>query len=137
MSIDSDRMTEAETLPIAEVAARTGLSAHTLRYYEKAGLISPVSRAAGGQRRYSASDLDWIAFLLRLRDTRMSISDMQRFATLRAAGPSTVQARLDLLANHRSTLDGLIKGLLQNATELDLKIQYYTDLVEAAAEQDS
>ena len=51
-------------MPIAVVAERTGLSVHTLRYYEKAGLVESVRRNAGGQRRYAAADLDWLSFLL-------------------------------------------------------------------------
>ena len=78
-------------LSIDEVARRTGLTAHTLRYYERIGLIAPVGRAEGGQRRYAAADLAWIDFLLRLRTTRMPISQMQTFATHRrqhGAGPA-------------------------------------------------
>lgn len=71
-------------LSIAEVAERSGLSVHTLRYYERAGLIAPVPRAPGGQRRYAAADLEWIGFLLRLRETRMPIGQMQAFARLRS-----------------------------------------------------
>ena len=70
-------------LSIDEVARRTGLTAHTLRYYERIGLIAPVGRAPGGQRRYAASDMAWIEFLLRLRTTRMPIGKMQAFAALR------------------------------------------------------
>ena len=80
-------------LNIEAVARRTGLSAHTLRYYERIGLIAPVARAAGGQRRYAASDLDWIGFLQRLRETRMPIGQMLVFAELRSAGNTTVPAR--------------------------------------------
>ena len=54
----------ASLLTIAEVAERTDLTAHTLRYYERAGLIAPVARAPGGQRRYAASDMEWIGFCL-------------------------------------------------------------------------
>lgn len=67
-------------LSIAEVAERTGRSKDTLRYYEMAGLVQAVGRSSGGQRRYGATDLDWLAFLLRLRATGMSITDMQQFA---------------------------------------------------------
>ncbi len=67
-------------LTINEVATRTGLSAHTLRYYERAGLIAHVARAPGGQRRYAVSDMDWIGFLLRLRTTHMPIRQMQQSA---------------------------------------------------------
>jgi DNA-binding transcriptional MerR regulator len=63
-------------LTIKEVALRTGLTAYTLRYYERIGLIAPIVRASGGQRRYPTSDLDWQAFLIRLRDTDMPIHRM-------------------------------------------------------------
>lgn len=73
-------------LTIAEVARRTGLTADTLRYYERIGLIAAVPRAPGGQRRYASADLDWLAFLLRLRETGMPIQGMQAFARLRSQG---------------------------------------------------
>ncbi len=74
---------DGKGLPIAEVAQRTGLSSDTLRYYEKTGLIAGVRRTADDQRRYEADDLDWLTFLLRLRDTGMSIANMKLFASLR------------------------------------------------------
>ena len=74
---------------IAQVATLSGLSAHTLRYYERIGLLDPVARVHGGQRRYDAKDLAWLAFLQRLRATGMPIRDMQRYAELRRQGEST------------------------------------------------
>ena len=122
----------AETLTIAEVAARTGLSADTLRYYEKAGLISPVGRSAGGQRRYAADDMAWIEFLLRLRETGMSIAEMQQFAELRRGGTTTVAARLALLRQHRHRLSERIRRLQASGAALDEKISYYQTLLEDA-----
>ena len=61
-------------LSIDEVAQRSGLTAHTLRYYERIGLSAPIHRASGGQRRYAASDMAWVEFLLRLRTTNMPIA---------------------------------------------------------------
>ncbi|HEY0586264.1 MAG TPA: MerR family transcriptional regulator [Pseudoduganella sp.] len=90
-------------LSIDEVAKRTGLTAYTLRYYERIGLIAPVNRAAGGQRRYLASDLAWVEFLLRLRTTHMPIGKMQSFAKLRGAGDSTVPERRRMLEEHLKT----------------------------------
>jgi DNA-binding transcriptional MerR regulator len=69
---------DAETLSITEVSRRTGLSADTLRYYEKAGLIQPVRRSRVGVRRYATADMEWLAFLMRLRDTGMSIRSTGR-----------------------------------------------------------
>lgn len=120
--------TERATLAIGEVAERTGLSGHTLRYYERAGLITSVPRSSGGMRRYSAADLDWIAFLLRLRDTGLPISEMQRFAELRRQGPSTTPERLDLLRAHRRAIEQQIRSLRTNAEALDDKINYYAEL---------
>jgi len=119
-----------ESLPIAEVSTRTGLSIDTLRYYERAGLITTVGRTAGGQRRYAAADLEWLEFLLRLRDTGMSIADMQQFAQLRAAGPSTVPDRLQLLSEHREAVNARIRSLRNNLRDLDKKIDYYTGLLD-------
>lgn len=89
-------------LSIDEVAKRTGLTAYTLRYYERIGLIAPVARAAGGQRRYAASDMDWIAFLLRLRTKHMPFGKMQTFAHLRSVRDATVPARRQMLQDHLS-----------------------------------
>ncbi len=81
----------AEQLTIAEVAELTGLTAHTLRYYERIGLLDPVARGPGNARRYDAGDLAWLAFLQRLRATGMAIRDMQHFAALRRDGDGSVQ----------------------------------------------
>jgi len=89
-------------LSIDEVSRRTGLTAHTLRYYERIGLIAPVTRAAGGQRRYAAADLDWIAFLLRLRETRMPVARMQEFATLRSQGDAARRVGAEGFGHGRS-----------------------------------
>ena len=117
------------TLTIAQVAERTGLSHDTLRYYEKAGLIERVGRTTGNQRRYQAADLAWLEFLLRLRETGMSIADMQRFAALRAAGDVTVADRLAMLRAHRAELADRIRALRRNATVLDNKIDHYEQLL--------
>jgi DNA-binding transcriptional MerR regulator len=122
----------AETLTITEVAERTGLSPDTLRYYEKARLISPVGRSASGQRRYAAADLAWIEFLLRLRDTGMSIADMQKFAGLRRQGGTTVADRLALLRDHRARLADHIRQLQASGRALDDKISHYESLLEDA-----
>jgi DNA-binding transcriptional MerR regulator len=117
-------------LPIAEVAQRTGLSKDTLRYYEKAGLIQSVGRSSGGQRRYATTDLDWLAFLMRLRATGMSIADMQCFAELRRKGSTSVTGRLDLLTSHRDAVQRHIADLQGDLQVLDTKIAHYQDLLD-------
>ncbi|MFD8214475.1 MerR family transcriptional regulator [Streptomyces sp. NPDC059340] len=118
------------TLTIAQVVERTGLSHDTLRYYEKAGLIQRVGRTTGNQRRYEAADLAWLEFLIRLRETGMSIADMQRFAELRARGDVTVPDRLAMLREHRADLEDRIRALRRNAASLDDKIDHYERLLD-------
>lgn len=115
-------------LTINEVAQRSGLTPHTLRYYERLGLIAPINRAPGGQRRYVASDMDWIEFLLRLRTTQMSIGTMQRFATLRAAGNATVSERRQLLEDHLTDVLAAIDSMQQAVDALQTKIDHYRSL---------
>jgi DNA-binding transcriptional MerR regulator len=122
----------AATLTITEVASRAGLSPDTLRYYERAGLISPVGRSAGGQRRYAAGDLAWIELLLRLRDTGMPIADMRRFAELRRGGDAAIAGRLRLLREHRARLAERTRQLLESGRALDDKISHYERLLEDA-----
>lgn len=112
-------------LTISEVAQRTGLSVDTLRYYERAGLIAPVARAAGGQRRYAAADLDWIAFLLRLRETHMPVAQMQVFAQLRSQGDATIPARRKMLELHLEQVVANIATMQRSAQALAHKIAFY------------
>src|ERR1022692_2984439 len=82
-------------MSIAEAARRTGVSAHTLRYYERAGLVvTPVGRTAGGPRRYQQQDLNWITICTKLRATGMPIKTIRRYAQLVSAGPGNEQERL-------------------------------------------
>lgn len=89
-------------MKIGDLAKRTGLSAHTIRYYERIGLLPSAPRGQSRQREYDASILPWIEFLGRLKMTGMPIRDMVRYAALRAEGPATEGARRGLLARHRA-----------------------------------
>jgi DNA-binding transcriptional MerR regulator len=112
-------------LTIDEAAQRTGLTAHTLRYYERCGLLGPVPRAPGGQRRYTPRDLEWIGFLLRLRATGMPIRRMQEYARLRGEGDATLAERRQMLEAHHAELLRTMEELQANATALPAKIAHY------------
>ena len=119
-------MAETEAgLTVAQMSAATGLSAHTLRYYERAELIRSVARTAGNQRRYSAADVTWLAFLLRLRETGMPIAQMREYAALRAQGVMTSQRRLRILEEHRAALQARIALLRTHEKALADKIVIY------------
>jgi DNA-binding transcriptional MerR regulator len=113
---------------IAEASRRTGVSAHTLRYYERAGLIDGVGRANNGHRRYAKADLDWIVFLTKLRKTGMPIRRMREFADLRRAGEHTVVRRRELLKEHGERVRAEIHTLQENLAVIDFKINLYQEM---------
>jgi len=113
------------SLTIAEVAERTGLTAYTLRYYERIGLIAAVPRAPGGQRRYASADMDLLDFLLRLRETGMSIQGMQAFVRLRSQGDASVGERREMLEQHLAEVQARVAALQQSMQALSLKIGHY------------
>ena len=113
-------------LSIAEAARRTGVSVHTLRYYERAGLVvTAVDRTAGGRRRYHQLDLDWIVICTRLRATGMPIKGIRRYAQLVSAGPGNEQERLALLEAHRAEVLAKLAELRENLELIDHKIDVY------------
>lgn len=119
---------EEKGLTVKEVAALTGLSAHTLRYYEREGLIDPVGRARSGHRRYVEGDVAWIEFLGRLRATGMPIRQMKRFAELRRGGEGTVRARRLLLEEHRSEVRRRAAELERDLGLIDEKVELYEEM---------
>ena len=110
---------------IDQVAKRTGLTAYTLRYYERIGLLAPVARAAGGQRLYAPTDMAWLEFLLRLRTTHMTIGKMQAFAKLRSAGDSTVAERRQMLESHLQDVQAEVVAMQAAVVALQVKIDHY------------
>ncbi|CAN7721046.1 MerR family transcriptional regulator [Caballeronia sp. LjRoot29] len=113
-------------MKIGDIAERTGLTAHTIRYYERIGLLPFAPRDHTGQRVYDASILTWIEFLGRLKTTGMSIQEMLRYAGLRAQGAATEEARCTLLAGHRDQVRIRVAELQACLLVLDEKIAGYT-----------
>jgi len=113
-------------LSIAEAARRTGVSVHTLRYYERVGLVvTAVDRTDGGWRRYRQDDLIWIKVCTRLRATGMPIKTIRRYAQLVAAGPGNEQERLALLEAHRADVTARLAEIQENLELIDRKINVY------------
>ncbi|WP_065187923.1 MerR family transcriptional regulator [Shewanella woodyi] len=104
---------------------RVGLSAHTLRYYEKIGLLNNVQRNISGHRDYTSRDLDWINFVIRLKDTGMPLSNILEYAKLRALGSDTVKERQKLLEQHRECLKSHIELQQNHLAALEDKIGLY------------
>jgi len=121
--------TTEELLSISEVAEATGLTAHTLRYYERVGLmLHEVDRASSQHRRYSAADVNWIVFLTRLRSTSMPIARMLEYVELVRRGDETVEARRDLLVLHRISVAAQQETIAQSLAAIDYKITTYESM---------
>ncbi|MFD5651691.1 MerR family transcriptional regulator [Streptomyces sp. NPDC127039] len=112
---------------ISEVVAFTGLTAHTLRWYERIGLMSHIDRSHTGQRRYSNRDLDWLDFVGKLRMTGMPVADMVRYAEMVREGESTYLDRRELLESTRRDVLTRIAELQDTVAVLDRKISFYGD----------
>jgi DNA-binding transcriptional MerR regulator len=119
-----------DKLTIQEAAEATGLSAHTLRYYERIGLIHPIEREENTRRLYTADDIGWIDFLTKLRATGMSIRDMQRYAELQRQGDETLPERLEMLKRLRDRVEERIRELHQHLKLVNAKIKIYGQIVE-------
>ena len=128
-----DAVVPEDGLSIGAAAEATGLSIDTLRYYERAGLLlDPAPRDPGGRRRYGRNDLDWIAGLIMLRATGMSIADVRRMAELsRLAG--TEAERLVVLEQHRLRVLAELDRTRAHLSALESKIAAYTAVVTQSA----
>jgi DNA-binding transcriptional MerR regulator len=110
---------------IRSMAERCGMTAHTLRYYERVGLIQPVGRARNGHRRYSDADEAWLNFLHCMRATSMPIREMQRYAGLREQGDATSLERRQILEDHQAAIAAQIVELQKAHALLSHKIANY------------
>jgi DNA-binding transcriptional MerR regulator len=114
------------THSISEVAELTGLSTHTLRYCERAGLmLEPVGRATSTHRRYSDAAVRWVGFLTKLRSTGLPIARVRQYVELARAGESTIPDRLELLLIHRITVAAQLAEMTESLAAIDFKIATY------------
>ncbi|AUX24221.1 MerR family transcriptional regulator [Sorangium cellulosum] len=117
---------------IAAVAAATGTSAHTLRYYERIGLIRPVSRARSGHRRYGPDDVRWVEFLRKLHATGMPIRRMLAYAALVRRGDDTISERRALLEAHRDEVAAKLAEQEAHLEIIEKKVRMYQELERGA-----
>jgi DNA-binding transcriptional MerR regulator len=109
---------------ISEVSKLLAITTYTLRYYEKEGIVAPI-RNANGERVYDDNHLTWLRFVLRLKQTQMPISQIRQYAQLYLEGEHTSQARLNLLEDHRGSVQDQIRHLTETEKMLNDKIANY------------
>jgi DNA-binding transcriptional MerR regulator len=122
------------TLTIGEVSARTGLSTHTLRFYEQEGLfVSPVQRNTAGRRVFSEQEVGWLLVCSKLRSSDMPLADIRRYADLVREGPGTEAARLELLRRHEATVARQLAQLQEAHTVIKGKVSLYEEHLAAGS----
>ena len=120
-----------QSVTIAEAAAATGLTTHTLRYYERDGLLlSPPARSSTGVRRYRDVDLAWITMITRLRATGMPIRTIRAYAELCRQGDGNEHERLELLLAHRDRVLADLARVTDHLGAINRKIGIYEDRLE-------
>jgi DNA-binding transcriptional MerR regulator len=116
-------------ISIGELSRLSGISAHTLRFYEAEGILLPVERAGNGHRRYRQDDVLWLEFVMRLKVTGMPLAQIRQYALLRAQGEKTLAARLAMLQSHQAHLLAKIHELSLCSEVLDKKMRVYRKMM--------
>lgn len=120
-----------DDLGIGQVAARTGLSVHAIRFYEREGLLAaPVRRDRGGRRVFTGDDVGWLALCTILRGAGMPLEDLRRYTALVRAGDGNEAERLGLLRRHAERLEQRQLQLDRCRDLIRFKIGVYEDILD-------
>ena len=114
-------------MTIAEVGRRYDLSADTLRYYERVGLLPGISRTPGGIRNYSEDDCRWVEYIKCMRNAGISVETLVEYVALFHQGTETIQARKNLLLEQRAQIVARINELNDVLAKLDWKLDGYEE----------
>lgn len=114
-------------MTIKEVSIKYEISADTLRYYERIGLIPTVNRKDNGIRDYTEEDCNWVEFIKCMRSAGISIEALIEYVTLSLQGPSTIAARKAILIDERKKLTDRINEMQTTLDRLNWKIDGYEE----------
>ncbi|OTN76045.1 hypothetical protein A5886_001121 [Enterococcus sp. 8G7_MSG3316] len=112
---------------IKKISEISGVSADTIRYYEKIGLIPPVKRNKNGVRTFDEEDLKWIKFTRQMRNAGLSIEGLTHYLALFSEGPQTVPERKQLLAEQIAVLREKINDMTEAVERLEYKLDHYDE----------
>ena len=116
---------DEKTYTIQQAAVEMDISAHTLRYYEKIGLLQAIGRGENGRRIYTEQDLGWVYWLKLLRSSGMSIRTMKRYVEITRVGDHTMDERCAMLEEHRNHLRAKIAQLQIYLEKIEQKVEFY------------
>ncbi len=122
-------------MTIAEVSKKYEISADTLRYYERIGLIPPVHRTSGGIRDYTEEDCGWVSFVKCMRGAGLEVEALIEYVSLFQQGDATAQARKQILIEQRERLEQRLQEMQETLQRLNFKIQKYEKIVLPAEEK--
>ncbi|MFB5677728.1 MerR family transcriptional regulator [Paenibacillus terreus] len=117
---------------IGQIAEKTGLSIHTLRYYEKEGILPFIRRNASGIRVYEDMDIEWLKFVCALRETGMSIAQLKDFVQLALQGDDTIDERLEILNHQRQKIEAQVETLMGYMDRINRKADLYHQIKSGA-----
>jgi MerR family transcriptional regulator, aldehyde-responsive regulator len=121
---------------IKEVSDKVNLSAHTLRYYEKEGLLPYVQRNKYGNRLFGDEDIEWIGLICCLRDTGMPVAEIKHYVDLCMKGDETIQTRRQIILNQKKFIEEQMEEMQVHLDKVNKKLEYYDSLV-ASGHEDS
>jgi len=117
-------------MKIKKFSELTDVPIFTLHYYEKIGLLRNIKRDKSGHREFTDDELTWINFIKWLKDTDMSLENIQQYADLREKGDSTAKQRMNILEKHAAIVKMKIAEQTQNLHKLEDKIKYYENILQ-------
>jgi DNA-binding transcriptional MerR regulator len=137
-SVTSLETEQEARLGIGDVAERTGLSVHALRFYEREGLMlsEHVTRGTGGHRRYTPMDVKWLVLCIKLRASGMPLAQIRRYARLVREGPGNEQERLDLLREQQARVEHQLTDLQECLQIITRKVGIYEQHLADGTTQD-
>ncbi|ACT00353.1 MerR family transcriptional regulator [Paenibacillus sp. JDR-2] len=115
---------------IGQVAEKIGVSAHTLRFYDKQGLLPFVDRNEAGNRVFKESDMEWLAVIACLKNSGMAVKKIRKYIELGMEGDATLKERLEVFENHKKFVAEKMAELEAYTKKIDDKISYYRTAIE-------
>jgi len=119
---------------VSQAAKKFGMTAHTLRFYDKEGLLPFVDRGVGGRRIFKDSDIGWLRIIECLKETGMPIRKIRDYLELCMKGDKTLERRLEIMREHKKLMQAKLDEIRRYMKTIDYKLWYYETAIAAGSE---